>query len=102
MVDQVILGGVIASLLGVVLLHHIRRRKVKGASSMGIIQGNECLESSQNEMLSGSEIATTSTDIIIVGAGVAGSALAYTLGKVTVFVCLVTICRVLSLQLGSC
>ncbi|EOX97271.1 hypothetical protein QUC31_015774 [Theobroma cacao] len=81
MVDQVILGGVIASLLGVVLLHHIRRRKVKGASSMGIIQGNECLESSQNEMLSGSEIATTSTDIIIVGAGVAGSALAYTLGK---------------------
>ncbi|XVF45800.1 hypothetical protein PTKIN_Ptkin02bG0235900 [Pterospermum kingtungense] len=76
MVDQfVVLGGVIASLMGFVLLYQIRRKKINSASSMGI-QENERLETSQIE-----EIATNTTDIIIVGAGVAGSALAFTLGK---------------------
>ena len=82
MVDQFILGVFIASLLGFVMLHQIRRKKMNRASSMGIKE-NECLEGSRIEMLCGSE-RTTNTDIIIVGAGVAGSALAFTLGKVKV------------------
>ncbi|XVE48652.1 hypothetical protein DITRI_Ditri01bG0019300 [Diplodiscus trichospermus] len=79
MVDQFVLGGVIAFLLGFVLLYQIRRKRMNGASSMRIKE-NDCLKSSQTEMLCGS-VRATNTDIIIVGAGVAGSSLAFTLGK---------------------
>ncbi|KAL5857909.1 hypothetical protein ACOSQ3_005367 [Xanthoceras sorbifolium] len=77
MVYQYIIG-VVASLLGIALLYSSRGKKKSIEGSMEI-QRNECFQSSDNEAcpsdFGGNE------DIIIVGAGVAGSALAYTLAK---------------------
>ncbi|KAK6159155.1 hypothetical protein DH2020_006469 [Rehmannia glutinosa] len=70
MVDQFILGGFIASLFGFVLLYHLGRKTEKAKGST-IVCEDECIKSS----------AFGNTDIIIVGAGVAGAALACTLGK---------------------
>ena len=78
---QYLLGVVIASVLGwgLLLFFHAKGRR-KGRVSMNI-PSNRTLKSSENGLswACNPEI----TDIIIVGAGVAGSALAYTLGKVT-------------------
>ena len=46
------------------------------------IRKNSCLKSSLHHQKCQSEMAAASTEIIIVGAGVAGSSLAYALGKV--------------------
>ncbi|KAL5855220.1 hypothetical protein ACOSQ3_005052 [Xanthoceras sorbifolium] len=77
MVYQYIIG-VVASLLGIALLYSSRGKKKSIEGSMEI-QRNECFQSSDNVAcpsdFGGNE------DIIIVGAGVAGSALAYTLAK---------------------
>ncbi|KAK6159171.1 hypothetical protein DH2020_006485 [Rehmannia glutinosa] len=70
MVDQFILSGFIASLFGFVLLYHLGRKTEKAKGST-IVREDECIKSS----------AFGNTDIIIVGAGVAGTALACTLGK---------------------
>ncbi|XWS41349.1 hypothetical protein CRYUN_Cryun17cG0073700 [Craigia yunnanensis] len=78
MVCQYLVGGILASVLGLVLLYK-KIRKQAGFSSKKI-QKEKCLMSSDSGLPRDSEI-DESADIIIVGAGVAGSALAYTLGK---------------------
>ena len=69
---EYVLGGVLASLLASVFIMIINSaRKVEGVRN----RGNGLVGLSQN----GEEKAT---DVVIVGAGVAGAALAYTLAKV--------------------
>lgn len=79
MIDQYVLGGFVASVLGFVLLYNLRRnvRRTKGAKP---VRGDECITRS----VGAGDLRKDSggdADIIIVGAGVAGAALAYTLGK---------------------
>ncbi|XP_052882569.1 squalene monooxygenase SE2-like isoform X2 [Gossypium arboreum] len=75
-----VLGGVIASLLGFVFLYRnslIRfrgLRKLNRAASMDFPKRNSVNKTGKSE-------GVGTTDIIIVGAGVAGAALAYSLGK---------------------
>ncbi|XP_051144271.1 squalene monooxygenase SE1-like [Andrographis paniculata] len=79
MIDQYILGGFVASLFGFVLLYNLRRNVRRTKVSKAV---------RKNESVKGSAAGGGRTvddggdaDIIIVGAGVAGAALAYTLGK---------------------
>ncbi|MFQ6670421.1 hypothetical protein Gotur_035351 [Gossypium turneri] len=77
-----LLGGVIASLLGFVFLYCnslIRfrgLRKLNRAASMEFPKKNSVNKTGKSE-------GVGTTDIIIVGAGVAGAAVAYSLGKVS-------------------
>lgn len=68
-----ILGGIIASAL--VLAFVVYSSKAKGSKS------NDCVVISNTSSENG-KCPEENMDIIIVGAGVAGAALAYTLGKV--------------------
>ncbi|XP_057990396.1 squalene monooxygenase SE1-like [Hevea brasiliensis] len=74
---QYVIGGILASVLGFVLLN--RSRGMKKTKEAKENMRDEVVKSSE-QVLCQSENATNA-DIIIVGAGVAGSALAYTLGK---------------------
>ncbi|KAA8531532.1 hypothetical protein F0562_006241 [Nyssa sinensis] len=84
MVDNYILVTFFASLLGFVLHHILRHRNNKSKrndhheATSGFEFQNDCVRSSTNGECrpDGSE-----SDVIIVGAGVAGAALAHTLGK---------------------
>ncbi|XP_044500230.1 squalene monooxygenase SE1-like [Mangifera indica] len=76
---MLIFGAFIASILGLLLLQSCRGKKKSGDASIKI-HGNERSKRSEN-VTHPAEVAETTTDIIIVGAGVAGSALAYTLAK---------------------
>ncbi|KAK0601121.1 hypothetical protein LWI29_021408 [Acer saccharum] len=67
------LGAVIASLLGLLFLKISIGKKKSGASTMEAQSNESVMERSGN--------GSTDTDSVIVGAGVAGAALAYTLGK---------------------
>ncbi|WOL03072.1 squalene monooxygenase [Canna indica] len=69
MADQYLLGTVVASILGFLLLFVLHSRRRRSITAAG--QGNS------GSLLTGNGEA----DVIVVGAGVAGSALAYTLGK---------------------
>lgn len=75
--DQFIIGTFVASLFAFVFLYVLRR------SSNDVIRNkskkNRGLVVSQNDAVSRKD--DSGTDVIIVGAGVAGSALAHTLGK---------------------
>ncbi|KAK6233545.1 hypothetical protein QUC31_005953 [Theobroma cacao] len=82
---ECIVEGLVAALLGFVFLYNAFVRgfnKTKAAagaasSSSSMVSPMEnCVKKTGNGEVAGS------TDIVIVGAGVAGSALAYTLGKV--------------------
>ena len=87
MVDDFILGTFLASLLGFVFLYILRRSATAKADKRRRAVGafndeirNDCVRSSANGEVrpeGGPE-----TDVIVVGAGVAGAALAHTLGKV--------------------
>lgn len=72
-------GGILASVLGVLFLYRLVARKRRR-------NGNECVKSMgttrDKESRSVNESGRGDFDVIVVGAGVAGSALAYTLGKV--------------------
>lgn len=81
MADQYILGSIFASILGIVLVYVLfvkkngRRSSIDGGETTGTTtiaaaDSREC-RSRDDEV-----------DVIIVGAGVAGAALAHTLGKV--------------------
>ncbi|XP_009378595.2 squalene monooxygenase SE2-like [Pyrus x bretschneideri] len=70
-----IVCAVIASLLGFVFLCSLRRQKKARAH-----QNGNCLKSCENGTCDDAKMVE-SADIIVVGAGVVGSALAYTLGK---------------------
>ncbi|KAJ4828154.1 hypothetical protein Tsubulata_005029 [Turnera subulata] len=75
---EFIMEGIVAFLLGLVFLYKLRGRRNTKALVNNL--ENETLKSSTNGMCQPEDMAK-STDIIIVGAGVAGSALAYTLAK---------------------
>ncbi|RVW47087.1 Squalene monooxygenase [Vitis vinifera] len=81
MIYQWVLGGIVASLLGFLLLDRSRGKRVKSRAGGHLMEKmkDECVKSSANgECCSGFD---GGTDVIVVGAGVAGSALAHTLGK---------------------
>lgn len=80
MIYEYIVGGVVlATMLGFVLLYGVKGKKTTRAS-MEITRNG--FVSILNNGICQTEIARTrSTDVVIVGAGVAGAALAYTLGK---------------------
>ena len=83
MVYQYILGGVvIASLVGFFILFSLGGRKRIRRASMEVKTKGGFVKISRNGDVFGPEMAETGTDVVIVGAGVAGAALAYTLGKV--------------------
>lgn len=85
MIDQYIFGCFAASLMGFVLLYNLRRkiRRNRGSKPAG---KDECVKTSSAAAAGGSrQESGGDADIIIVGAGVAGAALAYTLGKVRSF-----------------
>ncbi|KAL3843821.1 hypothetical protein ACJIZ3_001224 [Penstemon smallii] len=82
MIDQYILGSFVASLFGFVLLYKLRRKIKKPKSNSKIGNKNECINGSAADGGSQADSAGE-VDVIIVGAGVAGAALAYTLGKIT-------------------
>lgn len=79
-----VLGCLIASFLGFFVLFNFRRQVVKKSKSSDIkttpVNGHRRTVKDDE-----------STDIIIVGAGVAGAALAYTLGKVYIYYFLLSI-----------
>ncbi|KAF3970269.1 hypothetical protein ACB098_07G079700 [Castanea mollissima] len=80
MIYEYILGGVVlATMLGFVLLYGVKAKKTTRAS-MEITRNGFVKMLDNGTCQSASEI-TRSTDVVIVGAGVAGAALAYTLGK---------------------
>lgn len=81
MIDLYIFSGFVASLFGFVLLYNLRRkiRKTKGTKVVG---GEESIKTSATAGHVLRKEDDGDADIIIVGAGVAGAALAYTLGKV--------------------
>lgn len=71
---EYILGGIFAFLVGLFLYY--------GSSSQkNDIKKNKVVTAKENEFLDGEFKSKEETDVIIVGAGVAGAALAYTLGK---------------------
>lgn len=78
---QYLIGGIVASVLGFLLLYR----------SKGMKKTKESRENMRDEVVKSSETVvcrsenSISTDVVIVGAGVAGSALAYALGKVNLF-----------------
>ncbi|MCL7045736.1 hypothetical protein MKW94_030502 [Papaver nudicaule] len=73
---EYILGGILASLLGFLFLYFNGKKKNNKKNEIR----DECVKSFINGDLR-SKGGSDDTDIIIVGAGVAGAALAYTLGK---------------------
>ncbi|KAK4424283.1 Squalene monooxygenase SE1 [Sesamum alatum] len=79
MIDQYILGGFVASLVAFGLLYSLPR-KTRKAKASKVVRTDECITTSAVAGGSATE-AGGDADIIIVGAGVAGAALAYTLGK---------------------
>ncbi|KAM1289267.1 hypothetical protein ACFX13_016916 [Malus domestica] len=82
MADQYLLGWIFATVLGVVFLYRAlaKRSDEKGRGLVEEENRSECVKS---VMVSNGECRSTDgdVDVIIVGAGVAGAALAHTLGK---------------------
>ncbi|PIA44270.1 hypothetical protein AQUCO_01700103v1 [Aquilegia coerulea] len=80
--NEYIFGGIIGALLGFFLLYGLslltknKNKKKKNESSIHI--QNECNKSS---VVDNGDVQSSDIDVIVVGAGVAGAALAYTLGK---------------------
>lgn len=78
---QYILGGILAcSLAFVFVLYGFGEKKKTDSSSMDVKSNGYAKTSLENGICSQDIVGET--DIIVVGAGVAGAALAYTLGKV--------------------
>ncbi|CBI25077.3 hypothetical protein VitviT2T_003805 [Vitis vinifera] len=78
MVYSYVVGGIMASLFGLVVLYNSRKKRTNRGALMGRMR-DECPKTSGNGGCS--QEITECSDVIIVGAGVAGSALAYALGK---------------------
>lgn len=81
MADQYLLGWILASVLGLVALYRTLVKRNDDRRSALVEKRSECVKS---VMVSNGECRSTDgdVDVIIVGAGVAGAALAHTLGKV--------------------
>jgi squalene monooxygenase len=81
MESDYLFGAIVASLLAVIFLFRSRAKKARTANKAVGAPLASILEAEAAEIGSSGEGA----DIIVVGAGVAGSALAYTLAKVRYF-----------------
>ena len=81
--DQYLLGGVIALLVGFLFLYGYTGKKKSTRANLMEVNSNGFVTISSNGALCRPQMEK-STDVIIVGAGVAGAALAYTLGKVII------------------
>ena len=81
MVDERALGWILASLLGLFALYKLAVKSKNSNSKASPVKRSECVKSTET---TNGECRSKSddVDVIIVGAGVAGSALAHTLGKV--------------------
>lgn len=78
---QFTLGGAIVSFLGFAMFYLLcRNKKSDNSTNLVQIKRNECVKTAHDGECQPEIVGNP--DIIIVGAGVAGSALAYTLGKV--------------------
>ncbi|KAK3011989.1 hypothetical protein RJ639_011247 [Escallonia herrerae] len=77
---QYVIGGVVAALLGFVFLFSLRRKRVARNGASQEIPSDLSVESFESGRVAPPE-ADRKTDVIIVGAGVAGAALACTLAK---------------------
>lgn len=86
-IDQHVLWTFFASLLGFVLLYTLRRRNCSNANKKELMNKSYPEECAKQSFSDGESrpLEGSGTDVIIVGAGVAGAALAHTLGMVTVF-----------------
>ena len=74
-----LIGAAVATLLAAVLVAAVLGRRRRPRPQAPLVEGKPAPEA-------GCAVGDGGTDVIIVGAGVAGSALAYTLGKVVSFV----------------
>ncbi|KAG2694499.1 hypothetical protein I3760_08G147700 [Carya illinoinensis] len=82
-IDQNVLWAFFASLFGFVLLYSLRRRNCSNPNKKQLKKKSfpeDCAKQSFSDGES-CPLEDSGTDVIIVGAGVAGAALAYTLGK---------------------
>lgn len=73
--EQYILGGIVATWLGFALIYFLGVKKSKPDDGLD-------LHKQTNELVRTQPRNDGAIDVIIVGAGVAGAALAYSLGKV--------------------
>ncbi|XP_008798906.2 squalene monooxygenase SE1-like [Phoenix dactylifera] len=76
MLAEYLFGGVISSLLGLLLLLRLRRAKEKNKRTRIAGALAKAVEESRPQA-----VGDGGTDVIVVGAGVAGSSIAHTLGK---------------------
>ncbi|KAI3417386.1 Aa_trans domain-containing protein [Psidium guajava] len=83
MVDQSVVGWILASLLGLSALYHLVAKRGRGRG-----ERRECVVETDTIVTTGKKCGSESVngygsevDVVIVGAGVAGAALAHTLGK---------------------
>jgi squalene monooxygenase len=81
MMDQSLFGWILASVLGLVAIYYsfVAKKKRAGVSSEA---RSECVESVTTTTNGECGSGKGDVDVIIVGAGVAGAALAHTLAKV--------------------
>ena len=78
--DQSLFGWILASVLGIVAIYSlVAKKKRAGVSSEA---RSECVESVTTTTNGECGFGNGDVDVIIVGAGVAGAALAHTLAKV--------------------
>jgi squalene monooxygenase len=84
-IDQHVLWTFFASLFGFVLLYTLRRNNNSNGNKIKTKKMTFPQECAKESFPDGEcrPVNGSGTDVIIVGAGVAGSALAYTLGKVS-------------------
>lgn len=76
-VEEFILGFFIASLFGFIVLYRLLAKRPQRASTEA--QRNASVQSSEKY----ASLEDGESDVVVVGAGVAGSALAYSLAKVS-------------------
>lgn len=80
-VNEYIVGIFVASLLGIVVLFLLKDGRSKKIAKKVKNDGSVFVTSEEKDRL---DNGFKDPDVVIVGAGVAGAALAHTLGKVTV------------------
>lgn len=84
-IDQFFLGELLAFVIGFMVLYSFFRKREKNNSSASAENTRGLSNDHANDLTtrSSESDAAGNADVIVVGAGVAGSALAYTLAKVT-------------------
>lgn len=93
--DQFILATFFASLFALVLVYVLRRSSRRDDADSNRSKKNRGLV--QNDAVVSRNVADSGIDVIIVGAGVAGAALAHTLGKASLSIISLVIFILLSI-----